>query len=60
MKMIKNALMASAMVLLSSQVFAFDTAETTEVIKTAQVSSKAVAYEVALDKLETLQNSSAD
>ena len=55
MKMTKTALIASAMVILSSQVFASTTTQTTRVVPTADMSSKAAAYELALDKLQTLQ-----
>jgi len=59
MKMIKKALIATTLVFLSAQAFASDTYSETRVIKTADANSKATAYELALDKLNTLQNDSA-
>jgi hypothetical protein len=59
MKMTKTALIASAMLILSSQVFAGDTHQATRVVQTADMSSKAAAYELALDKLQTLQADSS-
>jgi hypothetical protein len=59
MKMIKNALIASVVLVLSSQVFAADTHQASRVIQTADMSSKTAAYELALDKLNTMQNDSA-
>lgn len=60
MKMTKTkaALIASTMAILSSQVFA-TTTQTTRVIPTEEVSSEAVAYELALEKLQTLKADSA-
>ncbi|WP_413702220.1 DUF3316 domain-containing protein [Psychromonas sp. KJ10-10] len=50
--------MASTMAILSTQAFA-TTTQTTRVIPTEDVSSQAVAYELALDKLQTLKADSA-
>lgn len=59
MKMIKNALIATTIALLSANAFASDTFSESRVVKTADVTNKAAAYELALDKLNTLQNDSA-
>lgn len=54
----KVALIASAMTILSTQAFA-TTTQTTRVIPTTAVSSQAVAYELALEQLQTLKADSA-
>ncbi|MGX9418970.1 DUF3316 domain-containing protein [Vibrio sp. RC27] len=59
MKAIKNTLIATTMVLLSSQVFASDSFQEVRVVKTSDMSSKEAAYELALDKLEVLKNDTA-
>jgi hypothetical protein len=59
MKMTKTALIASAMLILSTQVFATDTHQATRAVQTVDMSSKAAAYELALDTLQTLQSDSA-
>ncbi|WP_413702253.1 DUF3316 domain-containing protein [Psychromonas sp. KJ10-10] len=50
--------MASTMAVLSTQAFA-TTTHTTRVIPTAEVSSEVCAYELALEKLQTLKADSA-
>ncbi|MGB5445752.1 MAG: DUF3316 domain-containing protein [Psychromonas sp.] len=55
MNMIKKAFLASTMILLSAQVFASDTRMTSRVLPTADATSQAAAYELALTKLETLK-----
>jgi len=55
MNMIKKAFLASTMVLLSAQVFASDTRMASRVLPTADATSEAAAYELALIKMETLQ-----
>ena len=59
MKMTKKALIATAALILSSQVFASDTHQTSRVIQTADMDTKVAAYELALDKLETIKNDSS-
>lgn len=56
MKMIKSALIASVVLALSSQAFAN---QASRVIPTADMSTKTAAYELALDKLTSLENDSA-
>ena len=58
MKMTKKALIASAMVILSSQVFA-QSIQTTRVVKTADASTKAAAYNLAFNTLKTLEADSS-
>jgi Na+-translocating ferredoxin:NAD+ oxidoreductase RnfG subunit len=55
----KTALIASAMALLSTQVFAATAHQTTRVVTTADMSSKAAAYDSAFKKLEALKTDSA-
>ncbi|MGX9418969.1 DUF3316 domain-containing protein [Vibrio sp. RC27] len=59
MKTIKNALIVTTLALLSSQAFASDSFQEIRVVQTADTSTKAAAYELALDKLETLQGDTA-
>jgi hypothetical protein len=59
MKISKAALIASAMLALSTQVFASSTMLSTKTVKTADVDTKAEAYELAFNQLETLQSDSA-
>jgi hypothetical protein len=59
MKISKAALIASAMLALSTQVFASSTMLSTKTVKTADVDTKAEAYELAFNQLETLQADSA-
>jgi len=59
MNLTKTALIASTMLALSTQVFATETIHSTRVITTADVATKAAAYELAVDKLDTLQTDSS-
>lgn len=59
MKMIKNTLIATTMVLLSAQAFASDSFQEWRMVQTTDANSKAAAYELALDKLELLKQDSS-
>ena len=62
MKSIKKALIASAataMVILSTQAFAMDTHHAAQKVQTVDTSSKAVAYELGLQKLHVLEADTA-
>ena len=59
MKISKAALIASAMLALSTQVFASTTMLSTKTVKTADVETKAMAYELAFNQLNTLKSDSA-
>ena len=63
MNFTKTAVIASAMLALSTQVFASSTSivtrHETKVVKTENVATKAAAYDLAFDQLETLQADSA-
>ena len=60
MTKIKTALIASTMAILSTQAFASNTTthQATRVVPTADMTSKAAAYDLAFDKLETLKTAS--
>jgi hypothetical protein len=55
----KTALIASVMAILSTQVFAANTHQnqTTRIVPTADMTSKAAAYDLAVTKLQTLKAS---
>ncbi|WP_435236686.1 DUF3316 domain-containing protein [Psychromonas sp. PT13] len=57
MNFTKTAVIASAMLALSTQVFAnnMDTMHATKVLQTKDVATKVAAYDLAFDQLETLQ-----
>ena len=57
MTKIKTALIASTMAILSTQAFASNTTthQATRVVPTADMTSKAAAYDLAFDKLTTLE-----
>jgi len=59
MKKIKNALIATTMILLSAQAFASDSFQEWRVVQTTDTTSKAAAYELALDKLDELKQDSS-
>ena len=60
MTTIKTALIASTMAILSTQAFAYNTTshQATRTITTADMTSKAAAYDLAFDKLATLKTAS--
>jgi hypothetical protein len=60
MTKIKTALIASTMAILSTQAFASNTTthQATRVVPTADMTSKAEAYDLAFDKLATLKTAS--
>jgi len=63
MKLTKKSLIASAMLLLSTQVFALnsyhhhanETYQSTELVKTVDANSKAAAYDLGIEKLSALK-----
>jgi hypothetical protein len=55
MNFTKIAVIGSAMLALSTQVFASTDMHSTKVVKTADVASKSVAYQLAFDQLQTLE-----
>jgi hypothetical protein len=59
MKMIKNALIATTLAFLSAHAFASDSFQEWRVVQTSAASTKAAAYELALDKLEQLKQDSS-
>jgi len=60
MKLTKNILIASAMVILSTQVSADEVYYSDQTVITADASSKAIAYEQGISKLNALQAASAN
>jgi len=60
MKSTKNILIASAMVMLSTQAIADETYSSKQTVVTADATSKVAAYEQALTKLDSLKVASAN
>jgi len=60
MKLTKTTLIASAMVILSSQAIADETYSSQQTVVTADATSKAVAYEQGLRKLDALKVASSN
>ena len=60
MKLTKNILIASAMVVLSTQAFADETYYSDQTVITADASSKTAAYEQGMTKLNSLESASAN
>jgi len=60
MKLIKNCLIASAMVILSAQAFADDFNYSDQTVSTAETSSKTGAYDLGMSTLNSLKAASSN